>query len=464
MQGSQTIKLNGKSKKPKVSNKVVIDPANPIPFKYGSEIFSIVHEAAYLPFLPPKDDFAKNLIEARLLSPTANQCIITKKDYCAGDGFEDSTGQDIPKDFVVWCRSMNLKNQSSTKITKNIFEDYFTYGNVPIELVRFTVGGKKKLFVYAHSFLEWRLGKPDENDIVQYAVQSKLFLRERFIATPDQIKKSKRLPIYNPNNREKDNWQKDQDDRSVERTLIWYKNPITGLPHYGLPSNIATMIPEVLEYKGARFNLDEFENGMVPSGVLALKGNLGQEEADKIGKRIISTHAGDGKRARIFVVASEEGIEGSDLHKLDTQRDGSYNESDALWSQKIIMGNDWDAVLMGVLNASTLGKGSGFITKVIEHKLKTVILPAQRDIMDEVWNTIITIADNWIGFGLEGLDIRIKNSVDISGLTDVDITPAVQVNEVRIAKNLPEDPQMKGVYMKATKPQDAPVTEGGGNV
>lgn len=464
MQGSKEIKLNGKSKKPRVSNKVVIDPANPIPFKYGSEVFSIVHQSAYLPFLPAKDDFARNLIEARLLSPTNNQCIVTKKDYCAGDGFEDKDGKPLPKEFVRWCRSMNLRNQSSTKITKKIFEDFFTLGNVPIELVRFTVGGVKKLFVYVHPLTEWRLGKPDDNDIVQYAVQSKLFLRENFVATQDQIKKSKRLPIYNPNNTEKQNWKKDEGDPSVQRTLIWFKNEITGLPHYGLPSNVASMISQVLEYKGARYNLDEFENGLVASAVLALKGNLGQEEADKIGKRILSTHTGDGKRARVFVVASEEGIEGSDLHKMETQRDGSYKESDELWSQKIIMANDWDAVLMGVLNPSTLGKGSGFITKVIEHKLKTVILPAQRDIMDEVWNTIITIADNWMNFGLDGFDIRIKNAIDISGLTDVDITPAVKINEVRVAKNLPEDPKMKGVYMKATKPANEPAKEEGENV
>lgn len=462
MQGSQQIKLNGKSKKPRVSNKVVIDPTHPIPFIYGSQVYSIVHQSAYLPFLPSKDDFARNLIEARLLSPTANQCIVTKKDYCAGDGFEDKNDKELPKEFIVWSRSMNLKNQSATKITKKIFEDFFTLGNVPIELVRFTVGGKKKLFVYVHPLTEWRLGKPDDDDIVQYAVQSKLFLRENFVATADQIKKSKKLPIYNPNNKEKDNWVK---DGSVERTLLWYKNEVTGLPHYGLPSNVASMISEVLEYKGARYNLDEFENGMTAGGILALKSNLSQEEADKIGKRIISTYTGDGKRARTIVLASEEGIEGSDFHKLDTQRDGSYKESDELWSQKIIMANDWDAVLMGVLNPSTLGKGSGFITKIIEHKLKTVILPAQRDIMDEVWNTIITIADDWMQFGLNGFDIRIKNPIDISGLTDVDITTAVMKDEVRRAKNLPELGGAEGKeFMKSSGPAAQPANEGGGNV
>lgn len=456
--------IKGKKRKPRISNKVTIDSKDPIPLKQGSLTFSIVHKDAYLPFLPPKDDFALNLLEARLLSPTGNQCINTKKDYCAGEGFIDKNDKELPKEFLEWCKSMNLKNQSAVKLTRNAFEDLFTYGNVPIELVRFTVGGVKKLFVYVHSFLEWRLGKPDDNDIVQYAVQSKLFLRDNYIVTSDVIKKSKKLPIYNPNNNEKDNWEKDKDDKSVERTMIWYKNSITGMPHYGLPSNIGAFINEVLEYKGARYNLDEFENGMVASALLALKGNLSQEEADRIGKRLISTYTGDGKRARTFVVASEEGIEGSELHKMDTQRDGSFTESDDKWCQKIIMANNWDAVLMGVINSSTLGKGSGFITKILENKFKSVILPAQQDIMDEVWNTILKIADAWLGFGLDQFEISIKNSIDISGLTDVDITPAVQVNEVRIAKNLPEDPAMKGVYMKATKPAGEPAKEEGDNV
>lgn len=456
MHGSTVI--NGKKKtKVRVSNKVVIDANDPIPLKQGSQVFSIVHKDGYLPFLPGTknaDTFARTLIEARLLSPTGNQCVITKKDYCAGKGFiSKKKDQILPKKFLDWCMSMNLKNQSAVKLTKNIFEDFFTYGNVPIELVRFTVGGQKKLFVYVHSFLEWRLGRPDDNDIVQYAVQSKLLLRENVVMTADMIKKSKRLPIYNSNNTEKQNWKKDEDDKSVERTLIWYKNSVTGLPHYGLPSNIGALYNEVLEHNGAQFNLDEFENGMVPSGVLALKGQVSQEEADKITKKVIATHTGNGRRARVITVASEEGIDGSDFHKMETERDGSYIESDDKWCQKIIMANDWDSVLMGMINASTLGKGSGFITKIIEHKLKTVIRPAQEDIMDEVWNTILKIADAWLGFGLDQYEIEIKNAIDISGLTDVDITPAVQVNEVRIAKNLPEDPAMKGVYMKPTGPQ-----------
>ena len=95
----------------------------------------------------------------------------------------------------------------------------------------------------------------------------------------------------------------------------------------------------------------------------------------------------------------------------------------------------------------------------------SVIRPAQRDLMDKVWRHIFKIADQWLGLGLDKYELEINNPVDISGLTDVDITPAVTINEVRKAKGLPEDPKMEGVYMKATgtitEPTDPKEEEGG---
>lgn len=444
------IKGKGKRKPASVSNQVKLDAKNPIPFEYGGTTFSFVNNVSYLPFLPPNDNYAQMLLEARMLSTTHNACVTTKKDYCAGEGFmfEEGTDTNLPKEMLEWFQSMNMRNESLSKINKRIFEDFFTYGNVPIEIVKFTVAGKARLFVYPHNFLEWRLCKPDEDGVVTHAVQSKLFLRTGYVTLQD-IKNGKKLPIYNPMRTEKDNWLKD--DKGVLRTLIWYKNSVTGFPYYGVPSSLASMIYQLLEYKGGRYNLDNLDNNLVAAAILVLKGALGDQEANRIAKKIIDSHSGDGRRGRTVVVASEEGIDESSLHKLDTKTDGSFTEADSKWSEKIILADQWDAVLAGLISPSTLGKGSGFLTKIIEVKLNTVIRPAQRDLMDEVWNHILKIADEWLGFKIGDRKIVFKNSIDISGLTDVDVTPAVQVNEVRKAKGLAEDPEMAGVYMTAPK-------------
>lgn len=425
-----------------VNNEVRLDAKNPIPIDGNTRAFSFVGEAAYLPFLAPKDDFGKQMLEARILSVTHNRCIVSKAKYCTGAGFAATDGKDLDQDFSTWLMSMNMKNEPARKLIKRLFEDYFTWGNVPVELVRFKVGKQPYFCVYVHNFLEWRLGTPDDDDICQYAIQSKLFLRNSGYVSAAQIKKSKVLPLYNPLKSDKENWFKDTD--GVERTLIWYKNSFSGFPYYGLASAIAALIDEVLEYKGARYNLDNFDNNMVLSAILALKGNLSQPEADRIGKKAIQTHTGDGKRGRVMVVASEEGIDGSELHTLETSKDGSFIEADNKWMQKIFMANEWDPMLTGILSDSTLGKGAGFFTKILETANNNVILPEQQDCYAEVWYHIFSLAAKWMGWKIDPATISIRNNVNISGLTDVDITPAVKVNEVREAKGLPADNTEKG--------------------
>jgi len=462
------------SKKPLLTNKLELSPSTPIPFE-GGVSFSYVNDSRYIPFLQGQTNYGELLLESRLLSVTHNACINTKRNYFAGSGFRQSDGTNLSYNMLEWFKSMNLKDQNILQLSKKIFDAFLTYGNVPIEIIRFNVLGVKHCFVYVHNFLEWRLGKPNDEDIVTYALQSKLFLKNNIALSEEDYKLVKKLPLYSSKNLDKSaglvpregyNWITDKN--GVERTMIWYKNDYAGFEHYGLPSAVSGLIYQNLEYKGARFNLDNFDNNMVVSAILALKGSITQNEANTIGKEAIRNHTGDGKRGRLMVVASEAGIDGSDLHTMDTYKEGSYKESDLHWSEKIILANEWDAVLAGIMSPSSLGKGSGFITKILEIKKNTVVKPAQNDAMLNVWHKIFSIASKWLGFKDTIGTIEISDWIDISGLTDVDITPAVTVNEVRNAKGLPDDKsekgkkylgelgadQKKGVYVKETKAKD----------
>lgn len=441
-----------------ISNKVKLDTQNPIPLE-GKETFVFGGNSAYLPFLAGQDNFAQVLLEARLLSTTHGACIKTKRDFCAGNSFINADKGELDAKFKTWLKSINLKDESAIKINQKVFESHFQYGNTPIELVRYTIKGEKRLFVYVHNFTEWRLCPPDEDGVCREAIHSKLFNSNR-IVTLEELKKAKKLPIFSFRNTDKKNWKPID---GVERTLIWYKNEFSGYPNYGLPSSIGSLIYQLLEYKGARYNMDGFENGWVVSAILTLKGIISPTENQKIAREIIGTHTGDGNRSRVVVLSSEKGLEGSEIHQLDTQKDGSFIESDEQWSQKIIFANEWDAILAGLLSPSTMGKGEGFISKIYEIKQKTVIIPAQTDLIDNVWNTIFQIAREFLGLNIPE-NMAIKSSANISSLSDVDLTPAVTVDEVREANNLPKLGNEKGNMLmgelsasQKTKKEDVPV-------
>lgn len=423
-------------KKVSISNSPKLDAVNPIPFE-SERTWSFSNNSAYLPFLTGNDNFAQILLESRLLSVTHGACIETKSEFCAGNEFInlDNADSKLDKAFSDWLNTINRKNHSAIALNKKIFESHFQWGNTPIEVVRYSFKNQRFLSVYIHSFLEWRLCPPDEDDILTHAVQSKMFLKRQTI-TVEALKGAKRLPLYSPLNSNRQNWKKFND--GTERTLIWYKNEYQGYANYGMPSSVNSLIYQILEYKGARYNMDGFDNDWVASAVLHLKGVVSAPEIKEIAKNIISTHTGDGRRGRVAVIGSEAGMtEGSEFHTIDTKKDGSFIESDKAWMEKIIFANGWDAILAGLVSPSTLGKGEGFISKIYEIKQKTVIIPAQTKLINGVWNPIFNIAREWLGLNIPE-NIGIKSSANISSLSDVDVTPVVTVNEVREANNLPK--------------------------
>jgi hypothetical protein len=464
MPGPQKSKkpLEAKTKKQtSVSNSVKIDAVNPIPFEYNGQAFSYIQGQQYIPFLFPDDNFAKTLLEAKVLSATHTACIETKKTYCAGLGLYDLNGTEFDDDLRKWLKRINVKGESHIQLTKKAFGSLFTFGNIPIEVVRLTVAGKKKLFVYVHNMLEWRLQWPDQYGNVTHAIHSKLFLRSGIVSS-DAIKNAKVLPLYDPDKSDKKNWLKD--DKGVERTMIWIKNDMDGYLNYGMPSSVASLIYQVLEYKHARYNLDNLENNMVIGGMLIMKGNLGQEEANRIGKDIIKTHTGDGKRGRIVALASEEGIDGSDFHEFETTKEGSFETSDDKVMSKILLANEWSAMLAGLSHENTMGRGNAFLKKEYDIKKATVIDPAQKFLITNMWEPIFQLASNFFGNNWGEFELDIDDIDPVSSLADVDPALGVTLDELRYAMGLPEDETGKGkLYLSELKPAAKKPADQGGN-
>lgn len=416
----------GATKKPnvRVSAEVRLDPKNPIPLELGNIPFYAINGAKYIPFLDRKDIFFNTLLEARLQSTAQNACIVTKTNYSVGDGVYISNlpaNQKPDKYWEEFFKYSNNKRQNFNRVYRLILENFLTFGNVPIEVVRGTVGNKKFLYVYIKNQLDCRLDWPDDYGDVNNMIISRYFRKKGFLNLTEE--NCTKLPLYKagPGSKKK-YWYQDPKRKNIERTAIWLKNDIAGYDNYGLPSYIAALIFELLEYGGARFNLDNLENNMVVGGALILAGNLSQDEANRLGTKIIDQHTGAGKVGRIAVFASEEGIENSKFESFDTHKDGSYILQDDKAIQKIMLANEWDATLAGLSHSNSLGKGNGYLNEVYQQKLKTVIKPLQRTILDGFISPLCEIADEWFGTSWSKYEIDVQPIKIVNDTTEANTT------------------------------------------
>lgn len=406
-----------------VQNEVKIDVANPIPFEVSGTAAAFYFDGSkkYIPFLNPKDNFFNVLLEASLLSPTNNSCINSKVFFCSGKDFriKNATEQQA-KEFRQFCKKVNNKRQSLGKIIDGFFGKHFRVGNNFLEIVRAKAGNTKKVFVYNRSFLECRLGEPDENDIPQTVLISKKFIKGE--SWSFDINDCVELPIFNY---EETNWKKMPD--GTERAVMHIKNEMDGYEYYGMPENISSLPWQLLEYECAAYDLDNLENNMVIGGTIILEGNFTEDELTKVATRITRQHTGKGKRGRWSILGNKQGT--GTINNFQKQVDGNFLQLDENAEKKIINANNWDKNLYGGSDNKGLGNGgNAYLKTIFKIKHKTVVEPMRQIFMEEFFMPFLEVVDEWTGskwsqfeYEFESIDIEdLMEKIDINSITTVD--------------------------------------------
>lgn len=434
------------------SNVASIDVKNPIPFEPSGES-SVFHfskrNRGYLPFLDSKDNFFQLLLEAKKLSPTNSGCVGSKTNFCIGKGMFIKDGAVNP-DFEKFRKRVNKKGQSFDKLIRSGFNNHFTAGNNFFELIRGEVGAKKFMWVVNRSYLDCRLSIPNDDDICETVFISKEF-RKRTAWTLE-ASKAVELPIYYGD--EDMTWYKSE--AGTEHCVIHVKNEEPGYDYYGMPSNVSSLPQQILEYKNVRYNIDLIDNNMVMGGILAVDGNLTQEEAKKLGKDVVTSYTGEGKRGRIAVVSGKE-MSKSTFHQYDTQKEGSYLKLDESVSRKIVDANNWDKSLYGQ-HAESSGMGNGgfaYLSAVFDTKNKTVIEPAQELMMQDFINPFFELYDDWMGTRFSDLDLIFRTVSPASFIGEIDVNSCLTKDEGReiLGKPAMEDKEKGQEFILTAKNQ-----------
>jgi hypothetical protein len=452
------------AKKGAAFNAIKLDAQNPLPIEFNSNIFVDLKGKRYVPFLNPSDNFAQLLTEAYLLSPTTLSCVSSKARYCVGNGLiqkDVKEGSEDPQ-FKSWSANVNRKQQSLNDILHGAFSNYFANGNPYIQVVRGMVAGKKFIRLYLRNTLDCRLSYPDDDDICNSVYISKYF-RKLGIWNMNTIK-TEEIPVYSSNMFDQP-WARDE--KGFEHTIFHLKNLVPGYDYYGMPSNVGSLPLQVLEYKSARYNLDNFENNMVIGGVVVFKGAMTEEEAKKAGRDIVYQHTGDGKRGRWCILSSEAGIgDGVEIKEFAKQEEGSFIESDKHNAEKIFMSNQWNKLLIGGSEQRGIGQGnSAYIRSVFDIANNTVIMPTQAMMKEKFLQPLLQICDEWMGTNWSTLNFDFNPIQPVSFLGDINVNAIITRNEGREIIGQPPMDGDKGEEIIAPGGKNTPPqNEGGDNV
>lgn len=438
-----------------VSNSIKLDAGSPIPLQYGADTFAYsVTGKRYIPFIGGDDNLPSLLLEARLISTTHNSCISVITESSIGNGLRANV--DINKELKQWFESVNNNNQSFDDLLKSCIDGERSMGNQFIEVVRGKIGSTRYLKIYTHSILYCRLGKINEQTgHPTTVIISKSFAKKGY--TPES-KIKKEIPLYNPNAlKDTDNWVKEGNE---ERTMLHFKNEISGVDYYGMPASISSLRYQVLEGKAAQYNIDMFENNMVLSGALILKSAMTQEEAALNAQTILETHTGDGRQGRIAIISSEGGIEDFEFVKYETQKEGSFIEFDKRVEEKIISANGW-AKEFTTSDSSLLGKGGQYLRSLWDLKSATTLSPLRKRIIKKVVKPIIKIWADWFNKNdvLE-YEWAFEETMPFSFLGELNPSDFMKINEARQMAGMEEDAANGNKYISETKTKNQASVQG----
>ena len=323
-------------------------PGTPVkPTKYNSK--------DWIPFTGDKGEanqFPNEINEILQQSPTLRAVVASKRDYTVGDALIVD-GFDV--DEVV-----NSDNES--------FVDVYA---------------EAAYFIHAHNSAWLQLVKKG-NDIGLFVINpAKVrYMTEGGVGIDKDWKNPRKDEIQNvalyPE------WS--EVDGSLV-SMVHIKQKDSDVLPYSIPDWLGAQFYAKCEYLSGTFNYDYLENGMFPSGVLDLVGEVGSEEEDEDTAKdykdfLMGTESGNAGKVLIRTLDSIDN-KTSNFTPLTDIKDGHFSNLSDLCTQKIITACRWFSSLAGIQSAGSLGSNQQILN---EYRIALKTLSRPRKVLENALN------------------------------------------------------------------------------
>lgn len=403
---------------------------NGAPKKQSGKVLSIdiLAEATGVPFLPIEKTAADlttfnykhipfgndNLFPQALSlitrrSPVHRSIIYWKTMFMTGDSFicQNDKVKEIIKD-------VNNDNDSLRKVIKKLLFDWNTGGNCYMAITKYKGG---------------------------FNIDHVDFTKCRVKDTQNSTNKVKGILIH-------PNWAKEQTTRNLTidlplypnftkdgKSIIHFKDYEPEYTHYGLPCWVAAMDVAAIGWKTNKWNISRLDNSFRPSGILLIQGDLSEEQAKELQKKLKEQQTGEGTQGKILSIVKETGGEASTTFtEYKNTDDGDWTKLHTQANTDLVSAHNWQKSLCN----QTAIDGIGNTTLI----------------RNEYGLALVTIKDTQMMF-IEVLSKLYKDilNIDASTLTFVNKNPAPVTDKLDPSLIMTEDEQRAAFGLDPMTPE-----------
>ena len=349
--------------------------------------------------------FPNDLALRTLRSGTHQGIVNSKHTLTVGEGLTFLQGEREVTDSYL--EEINANDESFEEIADQIAYDYIFQANAYVEGVR--VGDRINYF--RKDPVTIRSGKMINGMIENYYYSEDWqTIKENRPASDEKVEP---IPNFDPKIKQK-------------RFILHLKNHFPGLRYYGVPDYLASILSGWIDinYRIGKHNIDKFDNGFMPSGLIQFFGGLpeGQDPTDYINE-IKAKFTGEGMNNKLLVQLLDDPELSANIQLFEQLRDGDFQILDKMADQQIITSHGWFRSLCGLAEPGQLGNTQQ-IRNEYELAMNMKVKPAYRKPLKRFFKKMLRIAG-------KDYDVNFINLDPISLSGDINKNSILTRNEGR---------------------------------
>lgn len=360
--------------------------------------------------------FPNDLAVRTMRSGTHSGIINSKHTLTIGEGlryFQNEIEVESGREFD-YLQEINANDESFEEVFEQNAFDFIFSGNAFIEGVR---SGERVNF-YRKDLTTMRSGKMVKGRIEDYYYSEdwpEIGTGRPLKTTPVEV-----IPAYNGNKNQK-------------RFILHLRNKYPSIKYYGVPDFMASILSGWVDinYRIGKHNIDKFDNGFMPSGIIQLFGDVpeGKTPEDYLSE-VRAKFTGEGKNDKLYLQLLDDPELKANIELFDQIRDGDFEILDKMADQQLVTAHGWFRSLTGLAQQGQLGNTQQ-IRNEFEMAMNMKVKPGYR-------RPLLRFAKKMMKIANIDIDIDVINIDPISLTGDIEVNRVLTVDEGREVLGYPE--------------------------